>query len=413
MLRRVFVWLHRWTGLLMAAFLIIEGLTGSLIAFYGDLDRLISPQLFANPPSPNAVRLSLGALAERAEKLVPHGHVQFVSIGAAGRAGATIDPRQDPATGEPYDLGFNQLYLNPWTGEEITRFNSYAFTRGWASVMPFIYKLHEDLALGMPGVWVLLVVALAWTIDCFVGFYLTLPVAIEDFLHRWKPAWLVKRRAGFFRLNFDLHRASGLWLWPLLFIFAWSSVMLTSLPAFPISDWVMYGLFGFAPQGEESMPMPPHPNETPRLDWRAAEAIGARLMAEQALSHGFVVEQPLALGYEPSLGQYLYSVLSNRDLMKDRPMTSVLFDGDTGAFQSLALTKWEHSGDTVSNWLIALHLADLHGSLAYRIFVFVLGLAITGLSVTGVYIWWKKRRARKFSKAHRGVVTQAEDAAAA
>jgi uncharacterized iron-regulated membrane protein len=33
----------------------------------------------------------------------------------------------------------------------------------------------------------------------------------------------------------------------------------------------------------------------------------------------------------------------------------------------------------------------------YQIFVFVLGLLITMLSVTGVYIWWKKRRARKFS----------------
>jgi len=31
-----------------------------------------------------------------------------------------------------------------------------------------------------------------------------------------------------------------------------------------------------------------------------------------------------------------------------------------------------------------------------RIFVCALGLAITMLSVTRVYIWWKKRRARQF-----------------
>ena len=38
-------------------------------------------------------------------------------------------------------------------------------------------------------------------------------------------------------------------------------------------------------------------------------------------------------------------------------------------------------------------MADVFG-LAYRIFVCVLGLVITMLSVTGVYIWWKKRKAR-------------------
>ena len=32
--------------------------------------------------------------------------------------------------------------------------------------------------------------------------------------------------------------------------------------------------------------------------------------------------------------------------------------------------------------------------LAYRIFVVVVGLVIVMLSVTGVYVWWKKRKAR-------------------
>jgi len=39
-----------------------------------------------------------------------------------------------------------------------------------------------------------------------------------------------------------------------------------------------------------------------------------------------------------------------------------------------------------------------------QVFVCIMGLVITALSVTGVYIWWKKRRAQKFSKAHRGAV---------
>lgn len=38
--------------------------------------------------------------------------------------------------------------------------------------------------------------------------------------------------------------------------------------------------------------------------------------------------------------------------------------------------------------------AEVFG-LPYRIFVCGLGIAIAMLSVTGVYIWWKKRRLRR------------------
>lgn len=48
MTRALFVWLHRWTGLLMAAFLIIVGLTGSLLAFWGEYHWL-TPELFPGP----------------------------------------------------------------------------------------------------------------------------------------------------------------------------------------------------------------------------------------------------------------------------------------------------------------------------------------------------------------------------
>jgi uncharacterized iron-regulated membrane protein len=50
--------------------------------------------------------------------------------------------------------------------------------------------------------------------------------------------------------------------------------------------------------------------------------------------------------------------------------------------------------------------------MPYQIFVCVLGLVITLLSVTGVYISWKKSRARKFSKAHRSMAKEKEEIAA-
>ena len=90
-----------------------------------------------------------------------------------------------------------------------------------------------------------------------------------------------------------------------------------------------------------------------------------------------------------------------------------MFDADTGAFHATWQTNTGHAGNTVSNWLRALHMITGPVDwLAYRIFVVVIGIVIVMLSVTGVYIWWKKRRARKFSKAHRGATAAAVEVAA-
>jgi uncharacterized iron-regulated membrane protein len=57
------------------------------------------------------------------------------------------------------------------------------------------------------------------------------------------------------------------------------------------------------------------------------------------------------------------------------------------------------AGNTVTNWLRALHMiTDPMDHLVYRIFVVVVGLVIAMLSATGVYLWWKKRRARLFHR---------------
>ena len=62
--RRYLTWQHRWTGLLMSAILFVAALTGSLLAFNNELERLISPQLFA-VPKPGVPPLDFATLAGR------------------------------------------------------------------------------------------------------------------------------------------------------------------------------------------------------------------------------------------------------------------------------------------------------------------------------------------------------------
>ena len=389
MIRRWLLWLHRWCGLAMSAFLVVAGLTGSMLAFNWELEKVFAPQLFAAPQT--APRQDLATLAERAQTLVPDGRVVRVGHTDPRQVQVDFEPLKDARTGQPVDLGFTEFFTDPWTGLELGRRRRGDLRQGLVNLMPFLYEVHWRLFLDPAGQWIMGITALVWSLDCFNGFYLTLPVSLAGFWRRWRLAWQVKRRAGFFRLNFDLHRASGLWLWPLLLVFAWSSVMMDLRPVY---ESVMVRVFDYKVPFQEFKPDPGGPRELPRLGWQAAQVRGRQLMAEQSRQAGFTAGEPLSLMYLAEVGAYLYEVRGSRDLFTRAPKgggTSVMFDGDTGAFISLSQPTGEHTGNTVESWLYALHMARV-GGWAYRVLVCLLGLAVALLSGTGIYVWWKKQR---------------------
>ena len=402
MTRRLWVWLHRWVGLAMTVFLVIVGLTGSLLAFFGELNRIITPGLF--PPVRPGAPLDIATLVERAEELAPQARTNGVYVGEPGTAIVRMVPRTGNTGAKPSVKPFNQLFLDPVSGAELgRRYTATGLPTGWDNVMPFVYRLHYNLSLETFGKWVLGITALLWTLDCFVSIYLTLPSMgrkqetgvgqpRRSFVNRWKPSWLVKWQASGYRINFDLHRAGGLWTWLALLIFAWSSVYMNlhNEVYAPATRLVLDYPAPFWEQPELATPI----NE-PRLSWRQALEIGDRHWAEQSRLHGFSVEAPVGLRLDRARGMYIYAVRSSRDIQERRGRTYIAFDANSGELKHLQLPTGQHNGLTVTMWLNALHDANVAIlGLPYRIFVCVLGLVITMLSVTGVYIWWKKRRAR-------------------
>ncbi|WP_026602888.1 PepSY-associated TM helix domain-containing protein [Methylomonas sp. 11b] len=398
-IRPFWVLVHRYAGLAMTVFLIIVGLTGSLLAFYSELEHLISPQLSA--PASSLPRLSPPLLKAKAELLVPQGNVVSTWL-EHDAAHLDVAPRTDPASGKPYELGFTQLILNPYTGEELGRRTWGAISEGWINLMPFVYKLHYALALEEIGGWILGITALVWTLDCFVGFYLTLPAAKKtkmvavagesrSFWQRWAPAWKIKWQGSNYRINFDLHRAGGLWLWAMLLVFAWSSVYMN------LSDTVYAPVTRavFTDYHEPWIDFPDleKPLEQPAVAWVDAYRIAVDLMDQAARQQGFTIESQQGFRYNPAKGFYVYNVRSSADVEEKHGSTRVVIDANTGVQKLLLLPTGQYVGNTVTSWLAALHMADVFG-MPYRIFVCVLGLAIVMLSVTGVVIWLKKRRAR-------------------
>lgn len=158
-MRGFWVLSHRCAGLAMALFLVVAGLTGSVLAFYRDLERWLNPELFIVPvrTTPPLDPLSL---RERAE--FPQARGGLVSF--AGQPGeafiAWLAPRTDPATDRPCPLRHDRLFLDPHTGEKLgsRRWGEVSLAR--ENLLPFLYTLHYELALPAEiGTWIFGLVA--------------------------------------------------------------------------------------------------------------------------------------------------------------------------------------------------------------------------------------------------------------
>jgi uncharacterized iron-regulated membrane protein len=273
-------------------------------------------------------------------------------------------------------------------------------TQGLKNVMPFIYRLHYSLALGIVGNYIFGAVALLWTLDCFVGAYLTFPArrrtaatqikVSKSWLKRWWPAWKLRTHSGSYKLNVDLHRAGGLWPWAMLLVLAWSSVGFNLQEVYKP---VMAIFFNYQP-GSEEFPTLKEPLTQPQLGWHKARTRGQSLMQKNAEQHQLTILHEDSLSYDMTTGSYRYSVKSNRDI-GDTGRTSVYFDANTGVQRAVYFPTRTANGDTINIWLFSLHMAAVWG-LPMQIFVCMMGLIVAALSITGVIIWLKKYRARRY-----------------
>ncbi|WP_049724016.1 PepSY-associated TM helix domain-containing protein [Gilvimarinus polysaccharolyticus] len=383
--------LHRYVGLAIALFIILAALTGSLLAFMPELEKLTAPRLYSSEAT--SPRLSFADYASAAENIDSRVLVRSVSFAEQGRVIVGVMAKNNPATGELFLLGFSQMLLDPTDGTLLGVRTHGSLSEGWHNIMPFIYQLHYSLILGAPGWWLMGIVAVIWTIDCFTGLLITLPLRAKrrtprrSFMSRWAKAWKIKTGSSFARFNFDLHRALSLWLWLVLLVFAWSSVYMNLWGSFYLH--ATRQVMEFHPPWYHLADREPSDRQPP-ISWQAAQTYADDAMQALAQREQIEIIQPNALAYVRSYGAYRYRAQSSRDLSAKHVRTEVYVDAVTGEPIFHYLPTGQYAGNTVSSWLHVLHRARIWG-VWYQIFVSLLGVFLVVISVSGVLVWWKKR----------------------
>ena len=175
-MRDVFLRIHRYVALTLALFLVVIGLTGSIIVFFLELDRWLNPDLLVVAPQGDS--LNVLALREKLAAEDPDAHVYYVHFlkNPDESFYAYAEGAIDPATDEEKVITYDEVFSDPYTGERLGERHWGDISLERKDLMTFLYFLHYSLVLPEAlGESFMGIVAFVFAIDCLVGFYLGCP----------------------------------------------------------------------------------------------------------------------------------------------------------------------------------------------------------------------------------------------
>lgn len=350
-LRRSLFQIHLWAGILLALYLTLIGVSGSLLVFENELTQWALPKPFAAP------RLPLDELLRVGQRALPDARPTFLSLPQNNLPYARLWLRDGRGQTQ-------SLFVDPGSGQVLT---------GHTVWIEWVHKLHVNLLLGPRGLVVNGLGAASLLLLTLTGILIGWPG-----IRRWKEALRLRYSQGRRRFFFDLHRAVG--FWTLLFALWWG----------------LSGLyFAFHPQlGRAIEALFPvramHPPSVPPDPVTAGAHVPIERLAESAL--------------RATPGGWLSGIAlpdSERDpvvVYVDRRKPGDFSQRDIhsfGAHSGRLLATWHYGqNQTPGDWILwamhPLHFGTLWG-LGFKILWALAGLALPTLSLTGLWLYWNRK----------------------
>jgi uncharacterized iron-regulated membrane protein len=352
-MRRWLFKLHSWIGLAGALGLVIIGLTGSLLVFSEDLDRVLHPVLFY--VAPQSEKLPLDILLARVRSAFPDHKVNGIDLSEWDQPEAALVVSLNQVEQYP------QAHLNPYTGEILALRETTFFH--------WLLKLHYTFFLNDWGMALAFVFAVILMLSSLSGF-----VIFRDWAARVKqPArW---RRSARVALS-DLHKIVGVATLGFNLVLGFTGA------------WMNYGAFERAVKGQ------PRPARTyPLISISLDQALAACRNALPEIEPTWISfprqEKDLlrVLGRMPGACWSIFGPYSS----------SVQFDPHTGGVRQVVDIRRTGPRKKFEALIVPLHFCNF-GGMPIKILYCIGGLAPGLLATTGCMIWWTRTRRAKSQK---------------
>jgi uncharacterized iron-regulated membrane protein len=387
-LRKVLLKLHLYITLWLGAFLVMSGLTGSLLVYDHAIDKWLNSDTMQVEVGQQRLPLSmLITTANQASPIkAPPANMQLpedpddvlmvryeVPMEHKEHAGKTHKMMHAP---------LHEVMVNPYTGQVLgDRVRN-------DSLMSIVVRLHANLLIGDTGKLIMGITALLTLVLTISGIYLWWPK-----LSKIKQAFTIKRNASFTRFNIDLHKTAGIYTAVVLFAVALSGVYFNLPEVFkPVVNYFspLDGMTGMAAMMEMN------------AKTKSAPSNGAAPLSPEAIVLAVEAAYPnieiqrlvLAKKADDSIR------VTGRQVgeIRSKGATNIWVDQYSGKFLQVRDPFKFNAGTAFVNLQLPLHNGEILGTTG-RIMVLITGFAPLLLMVTGVIQWLKKRKAKQFHDA--------------
>ncbi|GGC62842.1 PepSY-associated TM helix domain-containing protein [Undibacterium terreum] len=353
---RRWAWTHKWSSLVCTVFMLLLCLTGLPLIFHHEIDHLLGNAIEAQDMPAGTPKADVDQVLAAGKAMYPNKVMMYMS------READDDRIWNLTLGDnPTDINYKSIAVDSRTGKVIAE----AKTEG--TLMTFLFRLHTDLFVGLPGL-------------LFLGFMgLLLLVAIISGVVLYAP-FMRKLEFGTVRRDrtprtkwLDLHNLLGIvtLVWALVvgatgMINTWAELLLKYWQVTEMAEMV-------APY--KNLPVPTVLASTQK-------SVDAAQKLEPGMNVGFI-----AWPGTPFTSPHHYGVfMRGKEALTSRLYKPVLIDAQTAQVTDSRSLPWYLTGLLISQ---PLHFGD-YGGVLMQILWALLDIATIVVLGSGLYLWLKR-----------------------
>ncbi|MCE7062221.1 PepSY domain-containing protein [Dyadobacter sp. CY343] len=353
--------LHSWLGLITGIFLILLGLSGSVLVFKTELDQLANQDLLRVSPLETG---NSGDALMRCYETITSRYPNLDGI-------AWLNPAARPDEAYNFRIYFNDkkmltydlalISFNPYTGAILREGPATDFM---PSFIEWLFQFHFSFQLGIPGAALTAIFGITMLLSVLTG-----AIVYKKMIWKVLTFRISLNRKNWRTISSDLHRIVGVW-----------SLVLNAVIFFT-GFWM--NMFALEAKTWEKEIVATKPN--------TFMAVSADTMYRTALSafpnleptYAYLPTQPErkfeVRGYEK--GQWKLFGAGN----------SVRIDQQTGKVFQVTKLADKSLGERIEATFHPLHIGNFGGT-AVKILYVIIGLTPGLLAVTGFMLWWRRVR---------------------
>jgi uncharacterized iron-regulated membrane protein len=352
-LRAILLWFHRYLGLLATLPLVLLGLSGAVLTFEAELDRAINPTYWhVTPQGQPMAWQDVIAAARRAYPGEPPQSLRF--------------PTSPDVAAELTLKGGRMVTVNPYTGGMLG-------SRRQADVLTArIHQFHTRLLMDKAGQWI-----------TGTSTFILLVLGPTGLVLWWRrKGFGIKWPAPWRRVNYDAHHAFGI---------------------FGLLPWMVLGLTGGVMVFEGTLRPAPPKHEAhapaPRSSSRPAHPIPVDA-ALDAASRALPGAQITLTTLPSNAGGAFLVYMKFPEDRTPAGRSHVAIDAANGSVQWVENSRTAPATTRLWNLNRPLHTGDIFG-WPTRLLACLASLAMALQAISGVWMWWPRRKRKDGSKSQR------------